>query len=122
MTVSIFDQGPPPPCPAPFNMAAYVLGHARDLPDKIALAVVGPRGAERWSYARLEAAVLGVAGGLSAMGLAQGAPVLMRLGNTVDFPIAYLGAIAAGLMPVPTAAALTAPEITKLAAAIAPAL
>ncbi|MCV2881080.1 class I adenylate-forming enzyme family protein [Actibacterium sp. XHP0104] len=122
MTVSIFDQGPPPPCPAPFNMAAYVLGHARDLPDKIALAVVGPRGAERWSYARLEAAVLGVAGGLAAMGLAQGAPVLMRLGNTVDFPIAYLGAIAAGLMPVPTAAALTTPEITKLAAEINPAL
>jgi acyl-coenzyme A synthetase/AMP-(fatty) acid ligase len=44
----------------------------------------------------------------------------MRLGNTPDFPIAYLGAIAAGLVPVPTAAALTAPEVGKIIAALEP--
>ncbi|MGC9369782.1 MAG: AMP-binding protein [Paracoccaceae bacterium] len=120
--LSLFDDPPPAPCPAPFNLAAYVLGHAAAQPDKIALAVVRPAGAERWSYGRLEAAVRGVAGGLSAMGLAPGAPVLLRLGNTVDFPIAFLGAIAAGLLPVPTSSQLTAPEITKLAGEIDPAL
>ncbi|WP_372603978.1 AMP-binding protein, partial [Actibacterium sp.] len=120
--LSLFDDGAFAPCPAPFNLAGYVLAQAAAQPDKIALAVVGPRGAERWSYARLEAAVLGVAGGLAAMGLPPGAPVLLRLGNTVDFPIAFLAAIAAGLMPVPTAAALTGPEISKLAAELDPAL
>ncbi|MGB8621851.1 MAG: class I adenylate-forming enzyme family protein [Paracoccaceae bacterium] len=119
---SLFDDQAPAPCPAPFNLAAYVLRRAADLPDKIALAVVTPERAERWSFARLERAVRGVAGGLSAMGLPDGAPVLLRLGNTVDFPIAYLGAIAAGLMPVPTSAQLTAAEITKLATEIGSAL
>lgn len=119
---SLIDGPAPSPCPAPFNLAAYVLGQAPAQPDKIALAVVKPSGAERWSYGRLEAAVRGVAGGLAAMDLPQGAPVLLRLGNTVDFPIAFLGAIAAGLLPVPTSSQLTAPEITKLAAEIDPAL
>lgn len=120
--LSLFDDQAPAPCPAPFNLAAYVLGRASAQPDKIALAVVKPSGAERWSYGRLEQAVRGVAGGLAALGLPQGAPVLLRLGNTVDFPLAFLGAIAAGLLPVPTSAQLTAPEISKLAAEIDPVL
>ena len=52
------------PCPAPFNLAAHVLARANDDPDKIALAVLGPARAERWSYGRLKAAVLGTATGL----------------------------------------------------------
>jgi acyl-coenzyme A synthetase/AMP-(fatty) acid ligase len=120
--MSLFDQGPPPPCPDRFNMAAHVLAHAALLPDKIALAVIGPAGAERWNYARLEAAVRGTATGFLSLGLAPGDRVLMRLGNTVDFPIAYLASIAAGLIPVPTSSQLTAREITKLAAEIDPAL
>lgn len=119
---AIVDEGAPPPCPAPFNLAAYVLAPAARLPDKVALAVIGPGGAERWSYARLERAVRGLAGALKAQGLTPGAHVLMRLGNGVEFPIAYLGAIAAGLVPVPTSAQLVGPEITKLAHEIAPAL
>lgn len=119
---AIFDEGAPAPCPEPFNLAAYVLAHAAARPDKIALAVVGPSGAERWSYGRLEATVRGVAGGLLDMGLPPGARVLLRLGNTVDFPIAFLGAIAAGLLPVPTSAQLTTPEISKLADELDPAL
>jgi len=118
---AIFDDGAPTPCPAPFNLAAYVLAHAAETPDKVALAIIGPHGADRWSYGRLQAAVLGLAGGLAAMGLAPGARVLLRLGNGVEFPIAYLAAIAAGLVPVPTSALLTVPEITALAAEIDPA-
>ncbi len=120
--LSLHNDHTAPPCPAPFNLAAYVLAQAARLPDKTALAIVSPTGADGWSYARLERAVRGVAGGLQAMGLPDGARVLLRLGNTVDFPIAYLGAIAAGLMPVPTSAQLTGPEITKLAVDIDPAL
>ncbi|WP_163851142.1 class I adenylate-forming enzyme family protein [Pseudooceanicola aestuarii] len=118
--LSIFDQGPPAPCPHPFNLAAHVLGSAGDLPDKIALSVLGLSGAERWSFARLEAAVRGTATGLLRAGLEPGQIVLMRLGNDVDFPIAFLGTIAAGLVPVPTSAQLTAPEVAKMIATLNP--
>src|SRR6476469_7585318 len=60
---AIFDQGSPPPCPAPFNLAAYVLHRAQQLANKTALAVIRQDGAECWSYAALEAAVLGAASG-----------------------------------------------------------
>lgn len=46
----------------------------------------------------------------------------MRLGNTVDFPISYLGALAAGLVPVPTASALTSREVAPMIATLAPVL
>jgi hypothetical protein len=46
---AIFDQSPPPPCPAPFNLAAYVLWRAKALGSKIAVAVISPQGAENWS-------------------------------------------------------------------------
>ncbi|MBZ0124155.1 MAG: acyl--CoA ligase [Roseovarius sp.] len=114
------DPAPFAPCPAPFNLAAHVLARADADPDKVALAILGLTRTERWSYGRLEAAVLGTATGLRRAGLAPGDRVLMRLGNTVEFPIAYLGAIAAGLVPVPTSAALTAPEVTDIIATVAP--
>ncbi len=109
-------------CPAPFNLAQYVLRHANRLPDKVALAVLGQSRAERWNYARLEAAVCGTATGLLEAGARSGDRILMRIGNTAEFPIAFLGAIAAGLVPVPTSAQLTAAEITPLAKKIAPKL
>ena len=118
---AIFDTGPFAPCPSPFNLAAHVLAHAPRLADKIALAVVSPSGADRWSYAKLQAAVLGTATGLAQAGFQPGDVVLMRLGNTVDFPIAYLGAIAAGMVPVPTSSQLTAPEVASLLEGLQPA-
>jgi len=108
-------------CPSHFNLADYVLTEGRKAPDKIALAVLGPARAERWSFARLEAAVLGMAGALTAHGLAPGDRVLIRLGNTPEFPVAFLGCIAAGLVPVPTAEGLTAPELDRITPLIAPA-
>ncbi|WP_439150118.1 class I adenylate-forming enzyme family protein [Sulfitobacter sp.] len=108
------------PCPAPFNMAAHVMAQATPLGDKTALCVVGPQGSEDWSFAALEAAVRGTATGLLALGLEPGDIVLMRLGNTVDFPLAYLGALAAGLVPVPTAAALTAGEVASMITTLGP--
>lgn len=120
--LSRVDDGAPPPCPAPFNLAEDVLAAGLATPDRIALQILRPVGAERWSHARLRAAVLGTGAGLLAQGLVPGDRVLMRLGNTADFPVLFLGAIAAGLVPVPTSAQLTAPEVTALADALRPAL
>lgn len=118
---SSFDDGGFAPCPVPFNMAAHVLAAGADLPDKPALVVLGPKGDDVWTYARLRQAVGGTATGLLHSGLKPGDRVLLRLGNTAEFPLAFLGCIAAGLLPVPTSAQLTAPEITKIADEISPA-
>ena len=120
--LSVTDPTPPEPCPAPFNMAHYVLSAGAATPDKIALQILRASGAERWSYARLIAAVRGTGQGLLQAGLQPGDRVLMRLGNTVDFPVAYLGAIAAGLVPVPTSTQLTPGEITRIAHEVTPSL
>lgn len=105
-----------------FNLARHVLQQGAQSPDKLAFSVIGPTRAERWSYGRLIAAVRGTAAGLLARGLQPGQRVLIRIGNEPAFPIAYLGAIAAGLVAVPTSPALTVPEITALARDLAPAL
>ncbi|MGR3504770.1 MAG: class I adenylate-forming enzyme family protein [Paracoccaceae bacterium] len=118
---AIFDQGDAAPCPSPFNMASHVLAHAADLPDKVALCVIAQDRADTWTYARLESAVRGTGTGLLAAGFKRGDILLMRLGNTVDFPLAYLGAIAVGLVPVPTSSQLTAPEVDKMVAQLSPA-
>ncbi|MEQ6203884.1 class I adenylate-forming enzyme family protein [Sulfitobacter sp. HNIBRBA2951] len=117
--LSLFDQTPPPPCPAPFNMAAHVLRAGAETPDKLALRIMGQ---EDWTYGALIAAVRGTGTGLLNAGAKRGDRVLMRLGNTVDFPLAYLGALAAGLVPVPTAAALTAGEVAPMIETLRPSL
>lgn len=108
------------PCPSPFNLAAYALRHAGAFGEKPALEILGD--GQTYSYSRLEAAVRGCGSMLLARGLKPGDMILLRLANTAAFPIAYLGAIAAGLVPVPTSQALTVPEITKLASLLSPAL
>jgi len=110
------------PCPDPFNLAAYVLQAGAATPEKVALSLLFEDHAEDWTYAQLIQAVLGTATGLLNEGLVPGDIVLMRLGNTPDFPLAYLGVLAAGLVPVPTAAALTEPEVAKIIATIDPKL
>ncbi|MEO0678005.1 MAG: class I adenylate-forming enzyme family protein [Pseudomonadota bacterium] len=108
------------PCPTPFNLASYVLAKADAQPDKIALAVLQPTRSERWSYGRLASSVRGVASGLLEAGLRPGDQLLLRLGNGVAFPLAYLGAIAAGIVPVPTSAQLTTPELDTMLTALDP--
>ncbi|MFY0691437.1 MAG: acyl--CoA ligase [Paracoccaceae bacterium] len=127
--LSVDDTGPFAPCPAPFNLAAYVLARAAEQPDKTALEVVGKmpddasvQDRNRWSYGALARAVAGVATGLKAQGLRSGDRVLIRIGNHVEFPIAYLGAIHAGLVAIPSSAQLTGPEVTRIAALSQPAL
>jgi acyl-coenzyme A synthetase/AMP-(fatty) acid ligase len=122
MSLSLFDQGPPPPCPQPFNMAAYVLSHASDLAEKPALEVLVRDSNSVWTFSELEKAVLATAGGMQAMGLPLDAKILLRLGNVVDFPILFLGAIAAGYIPIPSSAQLTGPEVKHLINDIGPSL
>lgn len=105
-----------------FNLAEHVLTAGLATPDRLALAVISPSGADRWSHARLRAAVLGAATGLRERGLGPGDRVLLRIGNETGFAVAYLACIAAGIVPVPTSAMLTAREITRIGAEIAHAL
>ncbi|MGL4280731.1 MAG: class I adenylate-forming enzyme family protein [Albidovulum sp.] len=120
--LSVIDTSAPAPCPAPFNLAEHVLAAGRATPDRIALVILRAGGAERWSYGRLTDAVLAVAGGLLDRGLRPGDRLLLRLGNGVSFPLAFLGAIAAGIVPVPTPAGLTAPEVARVVALVRPAM
>ncbi|APG46913.1 class I adenylate-forming enzyme family protein [Phaeobacter porticola] len=122
---SLFDNGPFVPCPTPFNLAAHVLnqgaaGHLAE-PKRPALSVLGPHGSQDWAYTELRAAVRGTGTGLLAAGLEPGDRVLLRLGNTPIFPIAYLGAIAVGLVPIPTSAQLTEPEVRRMMDELSPA-
>ncbi|MFN4173096.1 MAG: class I adenylate-forming enzyme family protein [Pseudorhodobacter sp.] len=105
-----------------FNVAAYVLAAGAVVPDHVALQLLSLAGDESWSYARLIATVRGVATGLLAEGLVPGDRVMLRLGNSPEFPITFLAAITAGLVPVPTSAQLTAAEVEKLCAIITPRL
>ena len=102
------------PCPSDFNMAEYVLAHADITPEKVALSVLTNSGARRISYAQLKSDVLGVAQGLLDAGVEPDDRVLMRLGNTIDFPITYLAAIAIDAVPVPTSSVLTETEVAKI--------
>jgi acyl-coenzyme A synthetase/AMP-(fatty) acid ligase len=108
------------PCPSDFNMAEYVLAHADITPEKVALSVLSNSGARRISYVQLKSDVLCVAQGLLDAGVEPDDRVLMRLGNTVDFPITYLAAIAIGAVPVPTSSVLTETEVAKIITDINP--
>ncbi len=104
--------------PAAFNMAAYCIGRSRgSSPDKAALVVVAdPTRApsEIWTYARLENAILNVAGALSTSGLTPGARILIRLDNTSEYALMFFGAVAAGFVPIPASTQLTQPEVMFL--------
>jgi acyl-coenzyme A synthetase/AMP-(fatty) acid ligase len=110
------------PCPTPFNLAQYALRHAPRLGEKPALEWHSTTGVTAISFAALESAVRGTATGFLAQGLVPGDRILLRIGNSLGFPVAFLAAIAAGMVPVPTSAALTVAEITRMAEQIKPAL
>ncbi|MFV0476049.1 MAG: acyl-CoA synthetase [Pikeienuella sp.] len=117
LTTSLCDFGPPPPCPARFNLAAHTLAAGPD--EKIALTVAHAArdpNPERLSYAALRARVRRAAGGLAARGVRRGDRVMLRIGHSTDFPIFFLGAAALGAVPVPTSTQLSADEAAYVAA------
>ena len=95
--------------------------HAQTRADKIALSIIDACGSEDWTYAQLNAAILGVGTGLLSTGCVSGDRVVIRLGNRADFPIAFLGCIAVGLIPVPLSMQLTQAEVLAITARIKPA-
>ncbi|MEM7176671.1 MAG: class I adenylate-forming enzyme family protein [Pseudomonadota bacterium] len=123
LSASLFDLGPPPPCPKGFNMARYVMEAGRRAPDKVALLVLeGAAGdvAETWRFADLDRAIRGTAAGLRALGLQRGERVALRMGNLSDFPILFFGIVAAGGIAVPTSSQLTEAEFAGIAADMTP--
>jgi acyl-coenzyme A synthetase/AMP-(fatty) acid ligase len=102
-----------------FNMARYCFRNAIDAPmqwDKTALLVVHDphsREVESWSYRALEDAVLRAAYMFRATNkLPPGSRVVIRLKNRTGYAIAFFGAIAGGLVPVPASPDLTERELT----------
>ena len=123
--LSIFDNGPSTPCPASFNMAAYVLSQAETHKNKVALEIVGTSAQStttRWTFSELSQAVASLAYGFTQSGLNQGDRILFRLGNSAETPIAYLAAIWAGFIPVPTSPLLTLSETSKIIAFLKPSM
>ncbi len=120
MQPDIAPHNPATPDPGGFNLARHVLAAGAATPDKVALAVLGLGRAERWSYARLIGAVRGAGGWLLSQGAQPGDRILIRMGNSPAYPVLYLGALAAGLVPVATSPQLIGPEITAMAATIRP--
>lgn len=109
------------PCPTRLNMARYAVGNsAARWPDKPALIVTdgaAPGAAlETWSFAEIDEAVRRAAGALLARGLEKGARVLIRIGDTPQFPIAYFGVIAAGGIAMPLSSQLSPDELSYIAA------
>ncbi|QKE83974.1 AMP-binding protein [Arthrobacter sp. NEB 688] len=108
--------------PGPVNLARTCLGPAPYRPpDGLGLVVTHDlddpsAGEERWTWGELADAVLGVAAGLLAAGIAPGDRLVLRLGDTSDFALAFFGAAAAGVVPVPTSDQLTADEVAFVAA------
>jgi len=103
--------------PQRFNMARYCIGAAAAAhPDKTALLVISDPEAppERWSYAQVDDAVRRVSAGLSRLGLPPETRIMIRMENTSDYALMFFGAIAAGLVAVPSSSQLTPAEAALL--------
>ncbi len=107
--------------PGPFNMASFCLAPApHRRPGRLGLIVTHDQahadaGAEHWTYAELDDAVRAAAWGLLDLGVAPGERLVLRLGDTSDFALAFFGAVAAGIVPVPTSDQLTPEEVAYVA-------
>jgi long-chain acyl-CoA synthetase len=97
----------PPEGPLTGNLADLVRAAAHRRGDVPAFL----HGGRRTSWAELDAAVDAAAAGLLALGLERGDRVGLQLGNTLDFPVAYFGALRAGLVAVPLNPGYTADEL-----------
>jgi long-chain acyl-CoA synthetase len=94
------------------NLADLVRDAAAATPDKAALVFEG----SATTWAQLDALVSAAARGLRNLGLEVGDRVAVHLGNTPDFPIAYFGALRAGLVALPVNTGYTADELTHVLA------
>ncbi len=108
--------------PARFNLARYCLDRqARAHGDRTALIVVNridetSEDVERWSFAAIDERVRRMAAGLAGAGFAPGERLFIRMGNSADYAFLFFAANAAGLVPIPASAMLSAEEVSRLIA------
>ena len=107
-------------CPNQFNLAEYVLESSSESPNKNALEIISKTSQRSLTYNQLKRRVLTTGNALLKLGIMPGDKILFRLENTVTFPIAYLGAISVGIIPVPTSSNLTEYEFGELEKIIQP--
>ena len=89
-----------------FNIAAHLLAANTGRPNKAAFI----DDAGTLTYGQLDERVRRLAAGLRAMGLKREERVLLLMQDTTDWPVAFLGAIYAGLVPVAVNTLLTADD------------
>src|ERR1700733_13089300 len=84
--------------PSFYNAAADLVG--RNLPGRAAkMAFIDEQGS--YTYGEVARRVDRCAGALQGLGLAAEQRVVLGLLDTIDFPAAFLGAIKAGIVPIP---------------------
>ena len=98
------------PPPERFNAAAHLLSLNAGRAAKLAYI----DDTQRLSYGALGDRVRRCAAGLLALGLRREERVLMVMHDSVDFPVAFLGALYAGIVPVPVNTLLTADDYTYM--------
>ncbi len=94
------------PPPERFNAAAHLLALNAGRASKLAYV----DDTQRLSYGELADRVQRCAAGLLALGLRHEERVLIVMHDSVDFPVAFLGALYAGIVPVPVNTLLTADD------------
>ncbi len=100
-----------------FNLAGFCLtDNAVRRAEKTALILTDGTIETRLTYAEFDLAVRRLAAGLSSLGLAPGARVMIRRGNDLFYVVSFFALIAAGLVALPSSAQLTQEEADFLAA------
>src|SRR5690349_14414527 len=96
----------PDALPDRFNIAAHLLAVNAERGAKVAYI----DDTTRLTYAELDERVRRCAAGLQRLGLRSEDRVLLALHDSIDFPIAFLGALYAGIVPVAVNTLLTADD------------
>lgn len=118
---SVYLKGVLPPCPQRFNAAAWCL--SADVPEtRQAFLAVDPEVGvvNDWTFGELRDRILRAAGAFLDAGIQAGDRVVLMLGDTPAFPVAYFGAIAAGAVATPLSSQLSHAEITGILATVEP--
>ena len=99
-----------------FNIGAACSDKSTETADAIAMIVEDDKfGTSQFTFAELSAQTNRFAQLLINLGVKAGDRVLIRLPNSLDYPIAFLGAMKMGAIAVPTSTLLTAEEVAYLA-------
>ncbi|MGE0433328.1 MAG: AMP-binding protein, partial [Planctomycetota bacterium] len=102
------------------NVAALVLQHAREHPDRLAIVVPVPRGANSLTFGQLAARMEQLADAMAAAGLRRGDRVALLFPLSTDFYALALALMARGLVVVLIDGALDRRRMVRALAAARP--